>query len=539
MIRLQCSPSKGLTLQTRARIRVGVIATLEYHLPSGLSLRIINIYNVKATFPEDSVLVRKLLRDKFLGNGLDLLVGDFNLHMIGVCNLGKSREGAEKRLAASTKLFLEAQKLCLITPPFLETFFKSSVAVEASTIDLAWAGESLTQLKTQQSWVEKWWDSDHTLVGHEFQLDVPRQLKSRLDFTGIDRHQFRNNRLQSEMNSRFDNTFPKHDWVPWPTHHPILAEIDNATQALADSFDVALSIVPTRTISPTYTVPTAQIRLLKAALSQATKRHMANPGEDTWKAVQHCKDLLHEGTNGEYERRIRQYRDELRLGKAGRTIHQWSRSAQYRGTPKAPSFMGGLKKDDVSTQPSYVTGDEKATACAHSIWTENGVSAEPASEPLQAFRYKRERHDPVNEFNCVVTPDEVKKLLGRLSVRKAPDKTGMSNQALSMLMAKEDEEPLFERYLADLFTACLYNSYFPDHWKTAVTHMVPKPGKDRYDLVKSWRPIALLSVVGKLLEKIVAIRFTLLTIEHGLLGRCDSVRNLFRSLNPGCLSQDH
>jgi hypothetical protein len=179
--------------------------------------------------------------------------------------------------------------------------------------------------------------------------------------------------------------------------------------------------------------------------------------------------------------------------------------------------MTSLKKHAKATEASYVTDDEKATACAHAIWTEGGVSSEPTGDVLAAPRYDPPEKEEQYEFNPVVTPDEVGRLLRRLLVRKAPDKTGLSNRALTMLAASEGGDQIFERYLADLFTACLYNNYFPDHWKTGVTHMVPKPEKVQYDLVKSWRPIALLSVVGKLLEKIVATRFTTLAVEHGLI----------------------
>ena len=120
----------------------------------------------------------------------------------------------------------------------------------------------------------------------------------------------------------------------------------------------------------------------------------------------------------------------------------------------------------------------------------------------------------------MVTPEEVSKILRRLCVNKAPDKTGMSNRALRLLLAIDGETPVFEHHLSNLSTACLYKGIFPDAWKTAVTHLVPKAGKDRYDLIKSWRPIALLSVVSKVLEKVLANRVTSITLDHNLLKDC-------------------
>jgi hypothetical protein len=45
-------------------------------------------------------------------------------------------------------------------------------------------------------------------------------------------------------------------------------------------------------------------------------------------------------------------------------------------------------------------------------------------------------------------------------------------------------------------------------WKKSVVVVLPKPGKPRYDIPKSYRPIQLLECLGKLLEKVIAKRIT-------------------------------
>ncbi|GBP38957.1 RNA-directed DNA polymerase from mobile element jockey [Eumeta japonica] len=56
-----------------------------------------------------------------------------------------------------------------------------------------------------------------------------------------------------------------------------------------------------------------------------------------------------------------------------------------------------------------------------------------------------------------------------------------------------------------IFNACLRLSFYPSQWKIAQVVMIQKPGKLAHD-VTSYRPISLLPVVGKLLEKIVLNR---------------------------------
>lgn len=57
--------------------------------------------------------------------------------------------------------------------------------------------------------------------------------------------------------------------------------------------------------------------------------------------------------------------------------------------------------------------------------------------------------------------------------------------------------------LTNIYNACLTHAYFPTKWKTAITVAVPKSGKDP-KLVSSYRPIALLCIFGKVLEKLIA-----------------------------------
>jgi hypothetical protein len=66
--------------------------------------------------------------------------------------------------------------------------------------------------------------------------------------------------------------------------------------------------------------------------------------------------------------------------------------------------------------------------------------------------------------------------------------------------------------LKDIYTACIRLGYTPEKWRTSRTIFIPKPDKDDYTKVRSFRPISLTSFLFKGLEKAVLKR-----IENSLV----------------------
>ncbi|RAL59181.1 hypothetical protein DID88_006737 [Monilinia fructigena] len=72
-------------------------------------------------------------------------------------------------------------------------------------------------------------------------------------------------------------------------------------------------------------------------------------------------------------------------------------------------------------------------------------------------------------------------------------------------------------YIRNFFQKCLELSHFPSDWKLAEVVMIPKAGKKDKSSVRSWRPIALLSCIGKGLERLVARRLSWEAIHYGVI----------------------
>ena len=93
-------------------------------------------------------------------------------------------------------------------------------------------------------------------------------------------------------------------------------------------------------------------------------------------------------------------------------------------------------------------------------------------------------------------PNYVEKLIKSTKPNKAPGEDRISNLLLKRL------PKISHKILSTIFNSCLDLSYFPSKWKKAKITAILKPGK-RSDEPSSYRPISLLSSVGKLFEKLI------------------------------------
>ena len=105
---------------------------------------------------------------------------------------------------------------------------------------------------------------------------------------------------------------------------------------------------------------------------------------------------------------------------------------------------------------------------------------------------------------------------------------GEDNFHLQMLISMPDETL---QLILQLFNVLWARGIFPSCWKTAIVIPLLKPGKNPYQS-DSYRPISLLSVIGKIFEKLVNTRLVWLLESRNLL---TAVQCGFR---PGRSTQD-
>lgn len=102
----------------------------------------------------------------------------------------------------------------------------------------------------------------------------------------------------------------------------------------------------------------------------------------------------------------------------------------------------------------------------------------------------------LNTSNYHVPMEEVSRVISKLKIRKAPGIDGVPNILLKRLPS------VGVRFMTNIINACIDKCYFPEHFKKAKVTAILKPQKDPKCAV-SYRPISLLSSIGKILERII------------------------------------
>lgn len=97
--------------------------------------------------------------------------------------------------------------------------------------------------------------------------------------------------------------------------------------------------------------------------------------------------------------------------------------------------------------------------------------------------------------------EEIEAALSETKAGKAPGEDGITAEALREMFTQVPE--WFQKMYGDL----LRDQIFPGEWKAARAVLLPKKGKD-LTLPSSYRPLCLLSVVGKVYERIILNRLT-------------------------------
>jgi hypothetical protein len=103
----------------------------------------------------------------------------------------------------------------------------------------------------------------------------------------------------------------------------------------------------------------------------------------------------------------------------------------------------------------------------------------------------------------VNTPDdreftlaEIRNAVESMNNKKAPGEDGITGEIFKQAFET------FPKYITAMYNGCLRKGVFPKRWKRAKLIPIVKPGKEDSEEVTKFRPISLLNIEGKIMEKI-------------------------------------
>lgn len=184
-------------------------------------------------------------------------------------------------------------------------------------------------------------------------------------------------------------------------------------------------------------------------------------------------------------------------------LERWARCRSFcpPDPPKLPAFAAPPGHRDLATHP------EKAAALANRFFPSPLAELHDIQDP--AFEKEWE---PKFQVQQPVTYDDISNALSKSGPWKAP-----GEDQLPVGLLKACGTPLY-RVLAVLTTRCFELGWFPGRFKRAKTVILHKPGKPpaTYRTPAGYRPIALLSTLGKVIEAMAARRITAAAEAYGL-----------------------
>jgi len=111
------------------------------------------------------------------------------------------------------------------------------------------------------------------------------------------------------------------------------------------------------------------------------------------------------------------------------------------------------------------------------------------------------------------TEQEIKNAVASMGHNKAPGEDGITSEIFKSVV------DILPGYITAIYNGCLRSGTFPTRWKKAKILPIYKPGKESSEEVSKFRPISLLNIGGKVLEKVLINRINHHVFSQGFINK--------------------
>ena len=404
-----------------------------------------------------------------------LLLGDFNRHdhLWGGDRVATTTRQGEAELLTD---FIEEEDLTSLLPRGTVTFENYSVE---STIDIALA----TRVLAESRICCKCWDgeygSDHRAIESSFKFQFeelrqgPRLLLKSAPWT----------RIREEISRTL-------------TQNPRQQDMDSQAEQIVSAVKHAVEKYCPRAKPSKYAKRWWTTDLTKLRKEYTTKRNAARTVRRTG-VINSLLEADVKQCRREFHHTLRKQKKHHWIEFLAEPTNIW-KAARYLEPDGSASFA---RVPALNSESGLVTCNEGiAKELLHSFFPPPTIIPEVVS-PGATEQLQLE----------LLTIEDVRKAVFNANPNKAPGRDGLPMLVWRMLW------PCIKDELLSLFCKSLGEGRLPREWKIAKIIPLRKGNKPDYSIPNAYRPISLLSTLGKMMESIVADRISYLVETCGLL----------------------
>lgn len=268
-----------------------------------------------------------------------------------------------------------------------------------------------------------------------------------------------------------------------PVINHTMTSIDECTDALTLALREAIACVCpagkrcSRRPQPWWTPALAAERI---QLREVTRRYMRHPTEER---------------HTDLTKTRRTYQRNVRAAKRQSWRHFLTEAEGPQMLSKIVKRLGGITQKEIGT---VCKTDGTYTSTPEDTLIELLTSSFPDFQEVTLKEQVIQNSEDVDDkVVAYITSEKVTSAFDSFKSFKASGPDDIPPIALKHLSTE------LLQYITQLYKAILTTGYTPRSWRKVRVVYIPKPGKDRYDTPKAFRPISLTSFLGKGLERII------------------------------------